>query len=91
MAIGCTIGAGLSGVSTLSVASILALISILGGGVLGYRLLGWNAQSHASRKMVPAEWALPIAALLGVNNSTAKRCNLLQRPQKSITAKNQIA
>jgi hypothetical protein len=55
MAIGCTIGAGLSGVSTLSVASILALISILGGGVLGYRLLGWNAQSHASRKMVPAE------------------------------------
>ena len=31
---GCTIGAGLSGVSTLSVAAILALLSIVAGAVI---------------------------------------------------------
>lgn len=35
---GCTVGAGLSGVSTLSVAAILALASIVAGGVLAREL-----------------------------------------------------
>lgn len=38
LALGCTIGAGLSGVSTLSVGSMLALASIIGGGVVGHQL-----------------------------------------------------
>lgn len=40
---GCTVGAGLSGVPTLSVAALLALGSIAAGGVLSARLLGESA------------------------------------------------
>ena len=40
-AMGCTVGQGLSGMSTLSVTSILALLGIVGGGVLGLKFQMW--------------------------------------------------
>ena len=41
-AMGCTIGQGLSGVSTLSIGSILALAAIAAGAVLGVRYQAWR-------------------------------------------------
>jgi uncharacterized membrane protein YedE/YeeE len=39
MALGCTIGQGISGMSTLSLGSLIAWLSILGGGYLGLKYL----------------------------------------------------
>jgi uncharacterized membrane protein YedE/YeeE len=39
LALGCTIGQGLTGVSTLAVGSFLALISIIAGGIFGLKVL----------------------------------------------------
>jgi uncharacterized membrane protein YedE/YeeE len=41
-ALGCTIGQGISGVSTLSLGSLLALAAIVGGGWLGLRYQVWR-------------------------------------------------
>ncbi len=41
-AMGCTIGQGLSGISTLAVGSLLALLGMVGGGVLGVRYQAWR-------------------------------------------------
>ena len=41
-AMGCTIGQGITGVSTLSITSWIALASILGGGVLGVKFQAWR-------------------------------------------------
>jgi uncharacterized membrane protein YedE/YeeE len=41
-ALGCTIGQGLTGVSTLAVGSILTLVSIIGGSVLAVRYQTWR-------------------------------------------------
>jgi hypothetical protein len=43
-AMGCTIGQGLSGVSTLALGSFLALAGILAGGVLGLRYQTWRVE-----------------------------------------------
>ncbi|MBS1177449.1 MAG: transporter [Proteobacteria bacterium] len=43
-ALGCTIGQGLSGVSTLALGSFLALGGILTGGVLGVRYQAWRVE-----------------------------------------------
>jgi uncharacterized membrane protein YedE/YeeE len=43
-AMGCTIGQGLSGVSTLALGSFLALAGILAGGVLGVRYQAWRVE-----------------------------------------------
>ena len=43
-AMGCTIGQGLSGVSTLALGSFIALAGILGGGVLGVRYQAWRVE-----------------------------------------------
>jgi len=43
-AMGCTIGQGLSGVSTLALGSFLALGGILAGGVLGVRYQAWRVE-----------------------------------------------
>jgi uncharacterized membrane protein YedE/YeeE len=43
-ALGCTVGQGLSGVSTLSLGSFIALAGILGGGVLGVRYQAWRVE-----------------------------------------------
>ena len=39
LALGCTIGQGITGVSTLAVGSLIALLSILAGGVLGLKYI----------------------------------------------------
>ena len=41
-ALGCTVGQGLSGVSTLSLGSLLALAAIVGGGVAALRYQEWR-------------------------------------------------
>jgi len=43
-AMGCTVGQGLSGVSTLALGSLLALGGILAGGVLGVKYQAWRVE-----------------------------------------------
>jgi len=43
-ALGCTVGQGLSGVSTLALGSVIALAGILAGGVLGVRFQAWRVE-----------------------------------------------
>ena len=40
--LGCTIGQGISGVSTLALGSFLTLFSIVGGAVLALKYLAWQ-------------------------------------------------
>jgi hypothetical protein len=44
LAMGCTVGQGLSGVSTLALGSIIAWLSIIGGAVLGLRYQVWRME-----------------------------------------------
>jgi len=46
-ALGCTIGQGLSGLSTLSLGSFIALAGILGGGVAALRWQAWRLERAA--------------------------------------------
>ena len=46
-ALGCTIGQGVSGVSTLSLGSALALLGIVGGGVLALHYQVWRLERTA--------------------------------------------
>ncbi len=46
-ALGCTVGQGISGVSTLALGSFIALAGIIGGAVLGLRYLGWRVERMA--------------------------------------------
>jgi hypothetical protein len=46
-ALGCTIGQGLSGISTLSLGSFIALAAIIAGAVLGLRLQVWRLERAA--------------------------------------------
>jgi uncharacterized membrane protein YedE/YeeE len=46
-ALGCTIGQGLSGVSTLALGSFIALAGILAGGWLGVRYQQWRVERQA--------------------------------------------
>ncbi|WP_136441257.1 YeeE/YedE family protein [Pacificoceanicola onchidii] len=50
---GCTVGAGLSGVPTLSIAAVSALVAIAAGAVLTHALL--NSRSASVSGVVPAE------------------------------------
>lgn len=50
---GCTVGAGLSGVPTLSIAAILALISIATGAIATHRVLNLNARESAGLPTTP--------------------------------------
>jgi uncharacterized membrane protein YedE/YeeE len=43
-AMGCTIGQGLTGVSTLAIGSLLAVAGIVGGCVVTLRLIAWRAE-----------------------------------------------
>ncbi len=43
-ALGCTVGQGLSGVSTLAAGSIIAWLSIIGGAVIGVKYQAWRLQ-----------------------------------------------
>ena len=44
MALGCTVGQGVSGLSTLSLGSFISVLGIVGGGLLGVRLQMWRAE-----------------------------------------------
>jgi uncharacterized protein len=46
-ALGCTVGQGLSGVSTLAIGSFVALASIIGGAVLALRYQVWRIERQA--------------------------------------------
>ena len=46
-ALGCTIGQGLSGVSTLAIGSFIALAGILIGAVLAFRYQMWRMERLA--------------------------------------------
>ena len=46
-AMGCTVGQGLSGVSTLALGSFIALAGIVGGAVLAVRYQAWRVQRSA--------------------------------------------
>ena len=46
-AIGCTVGQGLSGVSTLALGSFVALAAIVAGGVAGVRYQAWRVERMA--------------------------------------------
>lgn len=50
---GCTVGAGLSGVATLSVAAVLALTSVLAGALIAHRLT--DGTRAGSGLVIPAE------------------------------------
>ena len=46
-ALGCTVGQGLSGLSTLSANSVLAVAGIIGGAVLAFRYQMWRLERMA--------------------------------------------
>lgn len=46
-ALGCTVGQGISGVSTLGLTSLLAAAALVGGAVLGLRFLCWQLERGA--------------------------------------------
>jgi uncharacterized protein len=52
MALGCTIGQGITGMSTLAVGSVIAWLSILGGGYLGIKCLEEGSVGGAIRAML---------------------------------------
>lgn len=52
LALGCTIGQGITGVSTLAVGSVIALLSILTGGVYGLKYLEEGSLGGALRAMM---------------------------------------
>lgn len=54
LALGCTIGQGLTGVSTLSLGSVLAAVSIIAGGFLGTRLIETPVEAADERRATPA-------------------------------------
>lgn len=42
MALGCTIGQGLTGISTLALSSLIAILAIVAGGVAGLKYIEWR-------------------------------------------------
>ena len=51
LALGCTIGQGLSGMSTLAIGSVIALVSIITGGVYGMKYLEEGSFGDALKAM----------------------------------------
>lgn len=56
-ALGCTIGQGLTGISTLAVGSILAFVSIIAGCVLALRFQYWRLDLIPEHASVPSQGA----------------------------------
>jgi hypothetical protein len=52
MALGCTIGQGITGLSTLALGSLLAFGAIVAGGVLGLKYLEEGSIAGALRTLV---------------------------------------
>jgi hypothetical protein len=46
-ALGCTVGQGIGGLSTLGLTSLVATAALIGGAVLGLRLLAWQLERQA--------------------------------------------
>jgi uncharacterized membrane protein YedE/YeeE len=46
-ALGCTVGQGITGVSTLAIGSFIALASIIGGSAATLKYIGWRAEREA--------------------------------------------
>ena len=46
-AIGCTVGQGLTGLSTLALGSFIAFVGIVGGAVLALRYQVWRLEQQA--------------------------------------------
>ena len=42
MALGCTIGQGLTGISTLALGSLIAILAIIAGGIAGLKYIEWR-------------------------------------------------
>ena len=55
LAMGCTIGQGLTGMSTLSAGSLIALLSIITGGIYGMKYLEEGSFGGALKAMFGAE------------------------------------
>ena len=53
LGLGCTIGQGMTGISTLAAGSLLTLLAIVGGGVFGVRYLEQGSLSAAARALIP--------------------------------------
>jgi len=53
LGLGCTIGQGMTGLSTLAIGSVLTTLSIMAGGVLGVRYLERGSLKAALRAMIP--------------------------------------
>ena len=62
LALGCTIGQGLTGVSTLAPLSLLALLAILAGGVLGLKRLEEGSLPAALKALVRSRGRLAASA-----------------------------
>lgn len=43
LALGCTVGQGLTGISTLAIGSVIAFLAIVGGGIAGIKAMEWLA------------------------------------------------
>jgi uncharacterized protein len=72
IALGCTIGQGITGMSTLSLGSLIAWLSILGGGYLGIRYLEEGSLSGAIR----AEFARGRSSAGGADHPSAGQTEL---------------
>jgi uncharacterized protein len=72
IALGCTIGQGIAGMSTLSLGSLIAWLSILGGGYLGIRYLEEGSLSGAIR----AEFARGRSSAGGADHPSAGQTEL---------------
>jgi hypothetical protein len=53
LGLGCTIGQGMSGISTLAIGSILTVAAIMTGGVFGVRYLERGSFAAAARALMP--------------------------------------
>lgn len=53
LGLGCTVGQGMTGISTLAFGSLLTLLSIIAGGVLGVRYLERGSLAAALRAIIP--------------------------------------
>jgi uncharacterized membrane protein YedE/YeeE len=61
-ALGCTIGQGLTGLSTLSITSFVALAAIIAGAVAGVRFQAWRLERAAERPAARAKASAQAAA-----------------------------
>jgi hypothetical protein len=52
LALGCTIGQGITGISTLALGSLLAVLSIMAGGLYGLKYLEEGSFGGALRAIV---------------------------------------